>query len=150
MLVFGFREVLRHAGLGTEPAMIAPPKLLEALRQEKACLVIVDVRGLTSLAGLDEIRAAAPESRIVLCGSSVTPEMLQAAMQAGIHGVISTQLPLEEAALAITQICNGEWAFRFESQTPRAGRLPIPKLDAPQPFMSSDEFDTSWMFGCPA
>src|SRR5438552_1552906 len=106
MLVFGLREVLRRAGLVTEPAMIAPRKLLETLRREKPGLVLVDGRGLFSLAGLADIRAAAPDSRIVLCGSFISPEISQAAMLAGIHGVLSTQLPVEEAALAIVKICN--------------------------------------------
>jgi hypothetical protein len=71
-------------------------------------------------------------------------------MQSGIHGVLSTQLPVHEAAAAIVQICKGEYVFRFEAQAPRTGRPPAPKTDPPQPFVTTDEFDTQWMFGCPA
>ncbi len=57
----------------------------------------------------------APQSRFVICGGAVTPEMVLAAVEHGLDGVISTRLPEMEATEALVRVCRGERQFRYQN-----------------------------------
>lgn len=140
ILVRGFREVLRRAGLGMEPVMVRPDNLFESIAGGEPCLVFIDGQRALSRVDLSGLRMCAPKSRFVVCSSTITPEMLEAAVRAGIHGVLSTHLPVDEAAQSVVQICAGESVLRFHSgSAPPAKEMPPPSPE--------ETFDALWMLG---
>ena len=64
---------------------------------------------------------------------------LDAAVDAGVDGLISTKLPLEDASQTLLQICHGERCFRFDAEMERQ------PLGAAR-HASRKPFDASWMF----
>jgi DNA-binding NarL/FixJ family response regulator len=138
-LVVRFREVLRQAGFPLAPKVILPPMLPGALAENPGCLALIDGSSAVSWRSLAAVRPDTPDSLLVLCSRKVTPQLVQAALESGLDGVISVRLPVEEAAQALLAICGGERQFRF--QPPAAVRMQAPAAPAP------DEFDEAWMFG---
>ena len=113
LLVVGFREVLRRAGLDTEPWILEPTMLTASLRPQETWLVMLDGESLLPWDALDEARRRAPKSRFVICCSSIAPELVLAAIEHELDGIISTRVPVPEATDALARICNGERQFRF-------------------------------------
>lgn len=135
------QEVLRRAGVDGEPVFVHDSQPLEALKQYQSCLVMIDANCVPSLYTLAQMAACAPESCFVLYTRRVTPDLLRVALEAGLHGVLSTGLPVDDAAQALTRICLGERLFRFDSSKPSSPKLPV------VPPVSPADFDAQWMFG---
>jgi len=138
LLVVGYRDVLRAAGFRAEPAMLQPKAAAESLRREDPCLVLLDSGYEVTPVSLAKAVHKSPGSRMILIGAEIKPEGLLFAVQAGLHGVLSTRLPVDEAAQAIKQIWRGERLFRFDCPANRAGTAPVGTID---------DFDAAWMFG---
>jgi DNA-binding NarL/FixJ family response regulator len=113
LLAVGFREVLRRAGLESEPGLVEPYKLAGLLRGAERWLVIVDGEGLLQWDALDTARQQSLESRFVISCGATRPELVLAAIEHGFDGLISTRIPVPEASEALAQICRGEKQFRF-------------------------------------
>jgi DNA-binding NarL/FixJ family response regulator len=113
LLVVGFREVLRRAGLDAEPWILEPTALTDSLRPEENWLVMLDGESLLPWEAIDEARRRAPASRFVICCGSIAPELVLAAIEHELDGIISTRIPVPEATDALARICNGERQFRF-------------------------------------
>jgi DNA-binding NarL/FixJ family response regulator len=138
MLVAGLCEVLRLAGFDSEHVMLGPRDAFAALRREDAWLIFFDAKHAPAPITLAQAVRRSPHSRFVLCGSAITPQMLQTVFDSCVHGVLSTDLPIEEAAEALARIWQGERQFRFGSEPSRH--------TAPPPAAGAD-FDADWMFG---
>lgn len=137
-LVARFRDVLRQAGFAVAPAVVLPPMLPAALIENPGSLALIDGNSNVAWRSLTAVRPASPDSLLVLCSRKVTPQLVQASLESGMDGVLSTRLPVEEAAQALLAICGGVRQLRFQ---PRA------MVQAPAPAVARDEFDAAWMFG---
>lgn len=113
LLVVGFREVLRRAGLDLEPAVVEPTGLASSLRAEEKWLVMLDGESLLPWEALDATRLRSPRSLFVICCAAIRPELVMAAIEHGLDGIISTRIPVPEATEALELICQGERQFRF-------------------------------------
>ncbi len=138
LLVMGYRDVLLAAGFRAEPAMLQPKAAAELLRREDPCLVLLDSEYEVTPVSLAKAVHKSPRSRMILIGAEIQPEALLFAVQSGLHGVLSTRLPVDEAARAVKQIWQGERLFRFDSPEHRASTAPVGTID---------DFDAVWMFG---
>jgi DNA-binding NarL/FixJ family response regulator len=114
LLLAGFREVLRRVGINCEPGVIEPARLVESVESSERCLVFLDGEGMPSWENLEMARLRTPKSRFVVCCGVIRPELVLAAMERGLDGLLSTRVPVPEAADALTQICRGERQFRFQ------------------------------------
>jgi len=138
-LVAGFYHLLDGAGLGNEFAIVSATELSLALTALDACLVVIDAGPSLDWEELTELRRSHAGSLFVLWCSRVTPGLALAAVDAGVNGLLSTKLPMEEASQALVQICQGERTFRFEPDVAsRHAASSRPYGRAP--------FDASWMF----
>ncbi|PWT98548.1 MAG: hypothetical protein C5B51_29060 [Terriglobia bacterium] len=138
-LVAGFYQLLDSAGMGNQFAIASPTELLQVVPAEEACLVMVDAEPSLEWEELMEVCRSRPSSLFVLWCSRVTPELALSAVEAGVHGLLSTGLPLHEASLALVKISQGERYFRFEPDLNRRA------AGATRSFAASP-FDESWMF----
>jgi DNA-binding NarL/FixJ family response regulator len=136
LLVASFRDVLRLAGFDAEHVVLGRRDAFAALRSEDAWLIFLDTRHAPAATVAQAVRRS-PQSRFVLCGTSITPLMLQTAVDGCMHGVLSTSLPVEEAATALTRIWQGERQFRFDR----------PSACQTEPPYAGADFDAEWMFG---
>jgi DNA-binding NarL/FixJ family response regulator len=138
-LVAGFLQLLHAAGWESAFSIVSPMELPQALAIQEPCLVMIDAEPSLEWQELVELRRNKPDSLFVLWSSRVTPDFALAAVEAGVHGLISTKLPLEDASRTLVQICRGERCFRFDAEMER------------QPLggdrhASRKPFDASWMF----
>jgi DNA-binding NarL/FixJ family response regulator len=124
LLIAGVWGLLREAGIAGPPRIVAPEELDQALTATECCLVILDGQALADGARLRELRLAAPRSFFVLWTAHPTADLLQAAVESGVHGLLSAGLPLEEAARALRRICRGERVLRFDADP---GPLELPR-----------------------
>jgi hypothetical protein len=138
MFVLGFRDMLRLAGFDAEPVMLCPQDAFAVLRPEDAWLIFADARYAPAPVTLAEAVRRAPQSRFILCGSVIAPEILQTAVDSCMHGVLSTDLPIAEAADALARIWQGERQFRFGGGPARHTAPALP---------AGADFDADWMFG---
>jgi hypothetical protein len=138
MFVLGFRDMLRLAGFDAEPVMLCPQDAFAAPRREDAWLIFADARHAPAAVTLAQAVRHSPQSRFILCGSAIAPEMLQMAVDSCMHGVLSTDLPIEEAAEALARIWQGERQLRFGGG---------PACHAAPPPPACADFDADWMFG---
>jgi hypothetical protein len=139
MLAARFREVLRLAGFDGEPAILRSLDQLAEVCNSDRCLIIADAK-LAAVAPVMLARAVrrAPQSHFVVAGYAIKPEMLRTALESGIHGVLSIDLPIQEVAEEVARIWEGERRFRFDcGDAPRT----IPYAEP------SADFDAAWMFG---
>jgi DNA-binding NarL/FixJ family response regulator len=141
-LVAGFLQLLDGAALGNEFAIVSPTELLQAFHVPESCLMVIDIEPGLEWEDLIEARRSHPDALFVLWCSRVTPELALAAVEAGVNGLLSTKLPLEEASQALVRICQGERYFRFE---PDLQRRPA----ASSRSYETAPFDASWMFTAP-
>jgi two-component system nitrate/nitrite response regulator NarP len=116
LLVVGFREVLRRAGLEAEPWVLEPAFLVDSLPPRESWLVMLDGESLLPWEALDEARRRSPKSRFVICCGVIAPELLLAAMEHEVDGIVSTRIPVPEATEALARICNGERQYRFQDR----------------------------------
>jgi hypothetical protein len=137
-VVAGLCEVLRAAGFDSEHVMLGPRDAFAALRREDAWLIFFDAKHAPAPLTLAQAVRRSPQSRFVLCGHTITPEMLRTAFDSCMHGVLSADLPIQEAAEALALIWRGQPQLRFGGEP--AGQAPLP----PQ---ARAEFDADWMFG---
>lgn len=137
-MVSTLREVVRLAGFEAVPELVHVADALTSLRRDDATLIFIDARRAPSPFTLAKAVRRLRRSRFVLTASSVTPEMLQSAVGAGIHGVFTTGVPVQEAALALARIWRGERQLRFQCARSRAYVPPSPE---------NADFDAAWMFG---
>jgi DNA-binding NarL/FixJ family response regulator len=138
LLVAGLCEVLRLAGFDAEHAMLGPRDAFATVRREDTWLIFFDAKHLPAPNSLAQAVRRSPRSRFVLCGSAITAEMLHTAFDSCVHGVLSTDLPIEEAAAALVRIWQGERQIRFSGE---------PHCHVAPPPASHEEFDAEWMFG---
>jgi DNA-binding NarL/FixJ family response regulator len=137
LFVVGFLGVLERAGFERPPVMRNPRDAFAEVGREDACLVFADASHVHDSGKLSEAVRRSPQSRFVLCGATVTPEILQTAVDSGAHGVLSTGLPAQEAAETLTRIWQGERHFRFPGR-PVRGMAPTRS--------ARRDFDAEWMF----
>jgi two-component system response regulator DesR len=123
LLIAGVREVLTAAGIRGDPQVVHPEELSRILSRAE-CLVILDGQALPSRESLSELRRFSPGSHFVVWSARPTADLLQAAVECGLHGLLSTRLPLDEAAHVLRRICRGERLFRFDADP---GPLELPK-----------------------
>jgi DNA-binding NarL/FixJ family response regulator len=114
LLAVGFREVLLGAGLDMQPGILEPARLVVSLPAGERWLIIVDGEGALDWGALDSARRRSPDSLFVVCCGATRPELLLAAMDHGLDGLISMRIPVAEASEALAQICRGERQFRFQ------------------------------------
>lgn len=139
MLVAAFGDALRLAGFDAKPVALDPRDAFALPRREDAWLIFADSKDAPDSVTLAQAVRRSPQSRFVLCGGAITPEVLQTVAGAGLHGVLSTCLPVGEAAQALARIWQGERQFRFGG-----GRACD---SAPPPPPARADFDAEWMFG---
>lgn len=146
-LLASFRKAIRLTDFNAEPMMLRPRTAYSSLRSDDACLFFVDAKRAPSGNVLAQAIKNSPQSRFILSGSSITPELLRMAFDTAIHGVLSINLPDEEASDAIIRVWNGERQFRFDTGFHRQpAYMPPPAPPAPAAD-ACDDFDRAWMFG---
>lgn len=113
LLIAGVRELLAAAGLPTDPRIIAPEGLAATLAQAGEGLVILDGQALPQSERLGQLRRSNPGWQFVVWAAQPTADLLRISLESGVHGLLSTRLPLDEAASILARICQGEKIFRF-------------------------------------
>lgn len=126
LLIAGVRAVLSAAGILTDPRVVAPEGLGEILSDAAGGLVILDGQALPQRELLAQLCATHRQSYFVVWATQPTADLLRIALECGVHGVLSTRLPLEEASNALLRICRGERILRFDPQAGSIGnRKPL-------------------------
>jgi DNA-binding NarL/FixJ family response regulator len=110
----GVREVLQAAGLPLAPRIVAPDSIRQGLEQAGPCLAILDGQFLPPHETLSQLCCSPHGSRFVLWATRPTADLLKTALECGVHGLLSANLPVEEAAAALVRICSGERILRFD------------------------------------
>jgi two-component system, NarL family, response regulator DesR len=113
LLIAGVREVLSAAGIPAVPRIVAPEGLGRTLAPADRCLVILDGEALPHREVLAQLCRSIPGSQFVVWAVRPTADLLRIALECGVHGLLSTRLPLEEASSALLRIWRGERIFRF-------------------------------------
>ncbi len=108
------RHFLSDAGFGFDAQIVAPEAFPGALLGEN-CLTMIDAGAETPWAAIAAAIAESPRRKFVFCGRSITPGMVHAAMNAGLHGLLSLRMPRMEAGIALARICEGERRFCFQA-----------------------------------
>ena len=126
LLIAGVREVLTAAGITAEPRVVGLEGLATALARADQYLVCLDGEALPHRETLAHLCGSHPGSHFVLWTVRTTTDLLRTALDCGIHGLLSTRLPLEEASSAVRRICRGERILRFDPDTgPAAFSRPL-------------------------
>jgi DNA-binding NarL/FixJ family response regulator len=124
LLIAGVQEVLSAAGMPANPCVITPNHLAYTLAHAEPGLVILDGHALPHRETLAELCLSHPHSQFVVWAVQPTADLLRIALECGVHGLLSTRLPLDEASDAMLRISRGERILRFD---PGAGSLPVSK-----------------------
>ncbi len=131
----GFRFVLAQAGGFSAATFPLNADLGRLLAARRSALAIIDASEGVSIAFLAGLRAAAPETRIILWWMEAqAPEFIRQAMDCGVRGVIEKTAPIEACVRCVRQVAAGEvWLDDelgrrlLQSQpvrlTPREGQL---------------------------
>ncbi|HEX3747124.1 MAG TPA: LuxR C-terminal-related transcriptional regulator [Bryobacteraceae bacterium] len=117
LLIAGVREVLSAAGMPADPRIVAPEGLHEMLADSGGGLVILDGQALPHGERLAQLCRAYPAAQFVIWAAQPTAGLLRIALECGVHGLLSTRLPLEEASNALLRICQGERILRFDADS---------------------------------
>ncbi|HLK51332.1 MAG TPA: response regulator transcription factor, partial [Bryobacteraceae bacterium] len=126
LLSLTFRELLDSAGWDAGHIVLAPEELPASLQPDTAALLVIDSEGGPSWDTLAGLCRQSPLSRFVVWCPRVTPPSLQAAIESGVHGLLSIRLPIPEAGHALTRIWQGERQFRFDGDLqPSASPEPV-------------------------
>ena len=113
LLIAGVREVLAAAGIPSDPRIVAPEGLGRTLAPADRCLVILDGEALPHRETLARLCRSTPGSQFLIWAVRPTADLLRIALECGVHGLLSTRLPLPEASDALLRIYRGERVFRF-------------------------------------
>src|ERR1700722_2984110 len=105
LLIAGVQEVLAAAGMPANPRIVAPEGIVETLAQADGGLVILDGHALPHRDTLAELCRTNPRSQFVVWVVRPTADLLRIALECGVHGLLSTRLPLAEASDALMRIC---------------------------------------------
>jgi len=114
LLIAGVREVLTAAGFTADPQIVAPDGLVRALALADHCLVLLDGQALPRHDALAQMCQSKRGSYFVIWAVRPTADLLKTALECGVHGLLSSKLPPEEASRALLGICKGEQIFRFD------------------------------------
>jgi DNA-binding NarL/FixJ family response regulator len=114
LLSLNLRELLDSAGWNNGHVVLRPEELRASLVAGVAALVVVDFEGGLGWETLSDLCLKNERSRFVVWCPRVTPPLVQAAMQSGVHGLLSVRLAVPEAAQALTRVWQGERQFRFD------------------------------------
>jgi DNA-binding NarL/FixJ family response regulator len=120
--IAALRELLLHAGLTADESVILPGALASNLTSDESSLVILDGEFQQPWDTIVLARLRAANSRFVWLPFEITPRVIHAALEAGLHGVLSNNLPFEEAIQALQRIWQGECQFRYGHESAPRGR----------------------------
>jgi DNA-binding NarL/FixJ family response regulator len=125
LLALNFRELLETTGWSAAPIVLRPEGLHAHLTAETPALVVIDSETELGWDTIGGLCGGMPGSRFVVWCAEATPQLVQAAMQAGVHGLLSLRLAFREAAQVLLQIWQGERHFRFDGELqPRVSEHP--------------------------
>lgn len=116
LLALNFRELLDSAGWNGGHVVLRREELAGSLTPDTAALVVIDSEAGLAWEALSGVCRLMPRSRFVVWCGRATPRLVQAAMEAGVHGLLSIRLAYPEAARALVQIWGGERQFRFDGE----------------------------------
>jgi DNA-binding NarL/FixJ family response regulator len=147
--IAGVRQLLAGAGILADPKLVYPEDLEGAVTGAGNWLVILDGESMPHTDILLRLRRSSPGSRIVLWTEHLTQDLLVATLEFGLQGLLSSRLPLEEAAAALRRMCRGERLLRFDSDIdtlhrPAAVEAPSQPV-AQQAVAAAPSFDAQWM-----
>ena len=114
LLIAGVQELLAAAGMPANPRIVEPDRLGATLVHADAGLVFLDGQALPHREALAELCRSNPRSQFVVWAAQPTADLLRTALECGVHGLLSTRLPLAEASSALQRICRGERILRFD------------------------------------
>jgi len=125
LLALDFRELIEAAGWQSGHVVLRPEGVGAQLDPETAGLVVIDSEAEIPWKTIQDLCGREPLSRFVIWCGQATPQVVQAAMEAGLHGLLSLRLPIADSAQALVQIWNGERQFRFDGELqPRLSEHP--------------------------
>ena len=128
LLSLSFRELLDRAGWDAGHVVLRPEELAGSLDPDAAALVVIDSDAGLPWESLGGLCLQSATSRFVVWCSRVTPPLVQAAMQSGVHGLLSVRLAAAEAAQALIRVWQGERQFRFEGDLQSGSASATPDL----------------------
>jgi len=100
----GTRQLLeRHGDLQVVAEVARGDEVLDAVLATRPAVLLLDVRlpGASGIEVLREVRAAAPETRVVMLSAFADPDYVGAALAAGAAGYLLKTAPAGEVAQAI-------------------------------------------------
>jgi DNA-binding NarL/FixJ family response regulator len=106
--------LLETAGLEVVCAATSPPALARGLRGHRPELALVDAtlgNGEAPLAFVDVLRAASPETQVVVLVHELTPCMAHAALDREVAGVVLGSCAVEDLATSLLQVAAGHSVF---------------------------------------
>lgn len=118
LLSLNLRQLLDSAGWSSAHMVLRPDELSAAIEADGAALVIIDSEAGISWETLTGFCVQSPASRFIVWCNSVTPPLVQAAMQSSVHGLLSVRLAIAEAAQVFVRVWQGERQFRFDGDLP--------------------------------
>jgi DNA-binding NarL/FixJ family response regulator len=130
------RKILRAVRVTSHVRVMDPRQWCDTPEARRERLVFLDAASAPPREALIAARASACGSRLVLCCKTPAPEVAQTAMECGLDGVLSANLPPEDAARALQQICRGERQFRFEAPSFRRAPAASSSTNRPRPTVS--------------
>lgn len=130
------RKLLRDVRVTSHVRVMDPRQWCDTPEARRERLVFLDAASAPPRELLIAARGTARGSRLVLCCRTPAPEVAQTAMECGLDGVLSANLPPEDAARALQQICRGERQFRFEAPTFRRAAAAPSAAGRARPSMS--------------
>src|SRR5581483_9530162 len=123
LLALTFKELLDTAGWDLGCVLLGPDELDGSLGPEMAALVVIDAEAGVPWETYRGLCDRSARSRFVVWCPQVTPQLVQAAMEAGVHGLLSVRLTVSDAAQALVRVWRGERQFRFDGELqPRVSR----------------------------
>lgn len=116
--VFGeaMASVLTGHGYDVVACTDGPPSGLAAVTGHRPDLYLVDlhfrgVDGIDGLSGIGDVRAASPDTRVIVVSGSCDPEAAARARAAGAEGFVAKDRPLEDIISAIATVAAGGSVF---------------------------------------
>ena len=114
LLATRVRQILSFAELTFEPVMVRPERLSLTVAGKPNFLVLIDGDAKIHWKQIETSLQLSPQSIFVLCSYAISPDLVHAAINSGLHGLISTRAVLAEAGHALVQICKGERRMCFD------------------------------------
>ncbi len=112
--------VLAHAGIDVVGVTHSPDEALAALRsvQPDVCVLDVGYGQQTVLPHLADLRAAAPDTRLVLLSGTLEPWVVTQALAAGVHGFGHKGHRVDDIITLLQRVHAGETALDPTPPTP--------------------------------